>query len=100
MITPERPFGIYLYPYFEDLYYSIRGEKVSAFRFLSGLTPLSTSTEGSFSLFFSQLVSKTLLLTLIPSLSFSTVSHPLMYHLLYCHLWWPTRDEKHGTLSP
>jgi hypothetical protein len=50
IFTAERPFGIYLYSYFEELYYYFRGEKASAFRFISGLTPLSTNTEGLFSL--------------------------------------------------
>ncbi|CAO0795327.1 unnamed protein product [Mucor circinelloides] len=45
LITAERPFGIYLYPYFESFYRFITGKRASSFRFVSGITPLSTNKE-------------------------------------------------------
>lgn len=46
LITAERPFGIYLYPYFESFYKLVIGKRASSFRFESGKTPLSANKEG------------------------------------------------------
>ncbi|KAK4515996.1 Pre-mRNA-splicing helicase BRR2 [Mucor velutinosus] len=47
LMTAERPFGIYLYPYFESFYRCVTGKKASSFRFVYGSTPLSTNKEGN-----------------------------------------------------
>lgn len=44
--TPETPFGIELYPYFEKLYNVIANRKASSFRFASSKTPLNTDQAG------------------------------------------------------
>jgi len=44
-ITTERPFGIYLYDYFAKSYEFVTGNDPSDFRFISGVTPLSTLSE-------------------------------------------------------
>uniref|UniRef100_A0A1D1Z6J7 very-long-chain 3-oxoacyl-CoA synthase n=1 Tax=Anthurium amnicola TaxID=1678845 RepID=A0A1D1Z6J7_9ARAE len=46
-ITSERPFGIYLYDYFAKSYELVTGNDPADFRFISGVTPLSTFTEVS-----------------------------------------------------
>ncbi|KAF1799108.1 fatty acid elongase [Mucor lusitanicus] len=45
LITAERPFGVYLYPYFESFYRLVTGKRALSFRFVSGRTPLSTNKE-------------------------------------------------------
>lgn len=46
--TPETPFGLRLYPYFEQVYQAVTGQKASDFVFTPGLTPLSTNNEGKY----------------------------------------------------
>ncbi|KAI8074784.1 GNS1/SUR4 family-domain-containing protein [Gongronella butleri] len=43
--TPETPFGLPLYPYFEQAYEAATGQKASSFSFQQGVTPLSTDNE-------------------------------------------------------
>ncbi|ORX87731.1 GNS1/SUR4 membrane protein [Basidiobolus meristosporus CBS 931.73] len=45
MWNPERPFGISFEPLFEKLYKAVTGQTASEFRFIEGVTPLSTPTE-------------------------------------------------------
>lgn len=42
----ERPFGIYLFDYFDQLYTAIVGQSAKDFHFVQGVTPLSTLHEG------------------------------------------------------
>lgn len=42
----ERPFGIYLFDYFDQLYTAIVGQSAKEFHFVQGITPLSTLHEG------------------------------------------------------
>ncbi|KAI9302887.1 GNS1/SUR4 family-domain-containing protein [Cunninghamella echinulata] len=44
-LTPETPFGIPLYPYFEQAYQAVTGQKASDFAFTPGVTPFSTDKE-------------------------------------------------------
>ncbi|KAI9276586.1 ELO family [Sporodiniella umbellata] len=44
-ISPERPFGIYLFDYFDQLYTLLTGKSAYDFRFVEGVTPLSTLNE-------------------------------------------------------
>lgn len=41
--TLDRPFGIYLWPFFERAFEAIKGYKPQDFRFTPGETPMSTS---------------------------------------------------------
>ncbi|KAI8367471.1 GNS1/SUR4 family-domain-containing protein [Radiomyces spectabilis] len=43
--SPETPFGIALYPYFEKVYEAVVGKPASSFSFTPGVTPLSTVNE-------------------------------------------------------
>ncbi|ORZ18632.1 GNS1/SUR4 family-domain-containing protein [Absidia repens] len=43
--TPETPFGLRLYPYFEQVYQAVTGQKATDFVFTPGVTPLSTVNE-------------------------------------------------------
>ncbi|KAF7725147.1 hypothetical protein EC973_000399 [Apophysomyces ossiformis] len=43
--TPETPFGVRLYPYFEQAYQAVIGQPASQFKFTHGVTPLSTNNE-------------------------------------------------------
>jgi hypothetical protein len=44
--TPETPFGLPLYPFFEKAYEAVVGESASKFRYIPEVTPLSTVNEG------------------------------------------------------
>ncbi|KAG0762972.1 hypothetical protein G6F22_018527 [Rhizopus arrhizus] len=43
--SPETPFGLPLYPLFEKAYEAALGQKASNFRYIQGVTPLSTVNE-------------------------------------------------------
>ncbi|CAO3675781.1 unnamed protein product [Rhizopus stolonifer] len=43
--SPETPFGLPLYPYFEQAYEAVLGQKASDFSYTQGVTPLSTVNE-------------------------------------------------------
>ncbi|KAG0171921.1 hypothetical protein DFQ28_000786 [Apophysomyces sp. BC1034] len=43
--TPETPFGLPLYPFFEKAYEAALGQPASQFKFIHGVTPLSTTNE-------------------------------------------------------
>ncbi|KAL9552518.1 hypothetical protein MBANPS3_003731 [Mucor bainieri] len=43
--TPETPFGLPLYPFFEKAYEAVVGEPASKFRYIPSVTPLSTVNE-------------------------------------------------------
>lgn len=45
--TPETPFGLPLYPFFEKAYEAVVGEPASKFRYIPSVTPLSTVNEGN-----------------------------------------------------
>lgn len=55
--SPETPFGLPLYPLFEKAYEAALGQKASNFRYIQGVTPLSTVNEGK--LFFVGLCTQT-----------------------------------------
>lgn len=42
----DRPFGVYLYDYFDQLYTAVTGQSASKFAFVEGVTPFSTISEG------------------------------------------------------
>lgn len=42
----DRPFGVYLYEYFDKFYSLIVGQSAKDFHFVQGLTPPSTLSEG------------------------------------------------------
>lgn len=42
----ERPFGVYLFDYFDQFYTLVVGQSAKDFRFVEGVTPLSTLNEG------------------------------------------------------
>lgn len=42
----DRPFGIYLYEYFDKAYTSLIGNSATEFTFVQGYTPFSTLPEG------------------------------------------------------
>lgn len=44
--SPERPFGVYLFDYFNKFYTLIVGSPATEFHFIEGVTPLSTLQEG------------------------------------------------------
>lgn len=44
--SAERPFGVYLFNYFDKAYTSIVGKSATEFTFTQGYTPLSTLPEG------------------------------------------------------
>lgn len=44
---PETPFGIRLYPYFEQAYEAVTGQRAAGFSFTPGVTPFSTTSEGN-----------------------------------------------------
>jgi hypothetical protein len=44
--TPETPFGIPLYPFFDQAYQAILGAPASSFNYTPEVTPLSTTNEG------------------------------------------------------
>lgn len=46
----DRPFGVYLYDYFDKAYTSLIGKSATEFTFVQGYTPLSTSPEGNYSI--------------------------------------------------
>lgn len=48
--SPEQPFGVYLFDYFNQLYTFIVGKPATDFHFIKGITPLSTLNEGKFDL--------------------------------------------------
>ncbi|KAG0746812.1 hypothetical protein G6F57_002710 [Rhizopus arrhizus] len=43
--SPEQPFGVYLFDYFNQLYTFIVGKPATDFHFIKGITPLSTLNE-------------------------------------------------------
>lgn len=43
----DRPFGIYLFEYFDKAYTSLIGQSANDFTFVQGYTPLSTLPEGT-----------------------------------------------------
>ncbi|KAG1151318.1 hypothetical protein G6F37_001106 [Rhizopus arrhizus] len=43
--SPETPFGLSLYPFFEKAYEAVIGQKASDFHYTQGVTPLSTVNE-------------------------------------------------------
>jgi hypothetical protein len=43
----DRPFGIYLYDYFDKAYTTLIGKSATEFTFVQGYTPLSTLLEGN-----------------------------------------------------
>lgn len=43
----DRPFGVYLYGYFDQLYAAVMGKSADTFAFVEGETPLSTTPEGT-----------------------------------------------------
>lgn len=47
-VSAERPFGIYLFDYFDKAYTSVVGKSATEFTFTQGYTPLSTLPEGMF----------------------------------------------------
>lgn len=47
MVSVERPFGIYLFNYFDKAYTAIVGQSATEFQFQQGTTPLSTLPEGT-----------------------------------------------------
>jgi hypothetical protein len=84
MISPETPFGIYLYPVFEFFYYLITGDKARKFHFRSGRTPLSTNQEG-----------KTMKNTLTKKkLKLTAISDRYMHYLFHCYFRWSVYNEK------
>lgn len=64
--TPETPFGLPLYPYFEKAYEAVVGSPASKFEYVPSVTPLSTVNEGMF---------KYIKRVVVPS------SHPIMLKL-------------------
>lgn len=42
----DRPFGVYLWDYFDQLYTAVVGKSATDFAFVEGETPLSTVPEG------------------------------------------------------
>lgn len=44
--TPETPFGLPLYPYFEKAFGLVTGTPASQFEYVPSVTPLSTVNEG------------------------------------------------------
>lgn len=44
--TPETPFGLPLYPYFEKAFEAVTGTPASKFEYVPSVTPLSTVNEG------------------------------------------------------
>lgn len=77
----ERPFGIYLFDYFDQLYTAIVGQPAKEFHFVQGITPLSTLHEGKLSGRGVVAVSLN---------SNGVFSDYWLHYLLYCHLWRPT----------
>jgi hypothetical protein len=73
----ERPFGIYLFDYFDQLYTMIVGQSAKDFHFVQGVTPLSTLHEGKFLLFLCIFYTKQTL----------NYSDNWLYYLFYCYLW-------------
>lgn len=49
--TPETPFGLPLYPYFEKAFEAVIGTPASKFEYVPQVTPLSTVNEGKFYFF-------------------------------------------------
>lgn len=47
-VSAERPFGVYLFDYFDKAYTSVVGKSATEFTFTQGYTPLSTLPEGRF----------------------------------------------------
>lgn len=47
-VSAERPFGIYLFEYFDRAYTSVVGKSATEFTFTQGYTPFSTLPEGSY----------------------------------------------------
>jgi len=47
-VSAERPFGIYLFDYFDKAYTAVVGKSATEFTFTQGYTPLSTLPEGRF----------------------------------------------------
>lgn len=45
--TPETPFGLPLYPFFDKAYEAVVGEPASKFSYIPEVTPLSTVNEGN-----------------------------------------------------
>lgn len=44
--SAERPFGVYLFDYFDKAYTSVVGKSATEFTFIQGYTPLSTLPQG------------------------------------------------------
>lgn len=75
--SAERPFGIYLFDYFDQLYTMIVGQSAKNFHFVQGVTPLSTLHEGKFHCFCVCIHTK------------QTINHSnnWLRYLFYCHIW-------------
>lgn len=71
----ERPFGFYLFDYFDQLYTIVVGQSAKDFHFVQGVTPLSTLHEGKF-----------IKVRAMGRVIMACSDHWLHY-LLYCHLW-------------
>lgn len=85
--TPETPFGLPLYPYFEKAFEAVTGTPASKFDYVPQVTPLSTVNEGKFFYFFSSRVFLCLN-------KHHQSSHHDMCDLLYRHLWWSLPHEE------
>lgn len=74
--SPETPFGLSLYPFFEKAYEAVIGQKASDFHYTQDVTPLSTVNEGKYSLERWR-----------DDIDTVCLSDHYLHHLFYSHLW-------------
>lgn len=92
----DRPFGVYLYDYFDMVYTAIVGKSANDFAFVEGETPLSTTPQGREPI----VQDMTWIDVHIGSWAVVTSSSGCwLYHLLVDYLWWPVHVARFSTLS-
>ncbi|KAI8065883.1 ELO family [Gongronella butleri] len=82
--TPEQPFGIKLYPYFEKGYEAVMRRPASSFAFTPGVTPLSTIREVALScvLYFIVIFGGQMVMKMLPSFKPQVLKVPFQIHNL------------------
>lgn len=92
--TPETPFGLPLYPYFEKAFEAVTGTAASKFDYVPQVTPLSTVNEGKF--YKEKAAMKA---TWSKPLIISSFSHHDLCYLFHRHLWWSLPHEERACLQ-